>query len=233
MVAGHIGLIVTAGRKQGGEAAVMDAGVPWCADNGAFGKNYPGDAEYLAWLAALPSKETCLFAVAPDVICDHQRTVRRSSRFMATIRSLGYRVAFVAQNGATPRNVPWVEFDVLFVGGDTEWKLGPAARLVIAEAKRLGKWVHMGRVNSGRRMRYAREVGCDSADGTYLTFGPDLNLPAVLDWADEARDQYLLQMWDDGPAVAASLRPACPAPAGTREAVAQALNRPTREVRNG
>ena len=33
------------------------------------------------------------------------------------IRSLGHKVAFVVQNGATVDNVPWDEFDVLFVGG--------------------------------------------------------------------------------------------------------------------
>lgn len=41
----------------------------------------------------------------------------------------------------------------------------------------------MGRVNSERRYRYALAIGCDSADGTYLTFGPDQNLPDVLAWS--------------------------------------------------
>lgn len=42
--------------------------------------------------------------------------------------------------------------------------------------------MHMGRVNSERRLRYADAIGCDSADGTYLAFGPDVNLPDVLAW---------------------------------------------------
>lgn len=64
----------------------------------------------------------------------------------------------------------------------TEWKVGTMAAAVTAEAKRRGKWVHMGRVNSEDRLTRAREMGCDSADGTYLAFGPDVNLPILLGW---------------------------------------------------
>jgi hypothetical protein len=63
-----------------------------------------------------------------------------------------------------------------------EWKLGNAARSLVHEAKRRGKWVHAGRVNSGKRFEYFRAIGADSADGTYLTAGPDKNLPKLLAW---------------------------------------------------
>ena len=79
--------------------------------------------------------------------------------------------------------LPWGQLDVLFVGGTTEWKLGPDARGLTAAARERGKRVHMGRVNSERRYRYAKAIGCDTADGTYLTFGPDLLLPDVLAWS--------------------------------------------------
>jgi hypothetical protein len=82
--------------------------------------------------------------------------------------------------------VPWDEFDVLFLGGSTEWKLGEAAAALTAEAKSRGKHVHMGRVNSRKRYRYARSIGCDSVDGTYLVFGPTVNLPKLLSWLEEA-----------------------------------------------
>jgi hypothetical protein len=42
--------------------------------------------------------------------------------------------------------VPWDAFDVLFLGGTTDWKLGPAAADLTAEARRRGLVVHMGRV---------------------------------------------------------------------------------------
>ena len=40
----------------------------------------------------------------------------------------------------------------------------------------------MGRVNSLRRVRYTEAIGCDTVDGTYLTFGPNMNLPNLLGW---------------------------------------------------
>jgi hypothetical protein len=189
MLDGRLGYIDTPAQGN-----VRPAGVTWCADNGAFGKGYPGDEAFMAWLARQTDKDHCLFATAPDAICDHQRTYRRSDRFLYRIRSLGYRVAFVAQNGARPYNVPWSALDVLFVGGDDDWKLGAAARELVAEARSRGKWVHMGRVNSRQRYRYAQHIGCDSADGTYLTFGPDVNLPKLLGWVHEGRTQTSL--WD-------------------------------------
>jgi hypothetical protein len=74
----------------------------------------------------------------------------------------------------------------------SEWKLGAAARALTAEAKARGKHVHMGRVNSLRRLRYADAIGCDSADGTFLAFGPDINLPPLLGWLRAVNDQQPL-----------------------------------------
>jgi hypothetical protein len=52
----------------------------------------------------------------------------------------------------------------------------------VSEAKARGKWVHMGRVNSFKRMQYADAIGCDSADGAKMTRAPDQILPLVLGW---------------------------------------------------
>ena len=160
------------------------AGIVWAADNGCFGKGYPGDAAWLDWLAANSADaKTCLFAVAPDVVADAEATWQRSAPMLPKIRALGYPAALVAQDGIEHTAIQWDAFDVLFIGGTTCWKLGPAARALVAEAKRHGNRVHMGRVNSERRYRYALAVGCDSADGTYLTYGPDQLLPDVLAWS--------------------------------------------------
>lgn len=168
------------------------AGVQWCADNGCFGKGYPGDEKWLAWLAKnADDASTCLFATAPDVVGDAAATLARSVPFLPAIRALGYPAALVAQDGLEDLDVPWDEFDVLFIGGSTDWKLGPAARALVTEAKARGKWVHMGRVNSERRYRIAHEMGCDSADGTFLTFGPKILLPRLLSWS-RVEDQLSL-----------------------------------------
>ena len=48
----------------------------------------------------------------------------------------------------------------------------------------------MGRVNSLKRLRYADAIGCDSADGTYLTYGPGhRTCPRLLAWLRQVNDQ--------------------------------------------
>lgn len=176
MSAGEIGCIIT--PKQG---QAVPPGAVYCADNGCFGKGYPGDDVWFSWLQTLDA-EGCVFAVAPDVVGDAAATLERSLPWLPQIRSLGLPAAYVAQDGAETVGVPWGEFDVLFIGGSTEWKLGPHAARLAAEAKARGLGVHMGRVNSERRIRYADQIGCDSVDGTFMTYGPNVNLPIVLGW---------------------------------------------------
>lgn len=181
---GHLGYIDT--PAQGNR---RPPGVKWCADNGCGpgrdgkGKGYPGDAAWLAWLERNAADAgTCLFATAPDVVGDAEATLARSIPFLPAIRALGYPAALVAQDGLENLDVPWDAFDVLFIGGTTAWKLGPHAADLIRQAKAHGKWVHVGRVNSNRRFLRFELLGVDSVDGTYLTFGPDVNLPKLLRW---------------------------------------------------
>jgi hypothetical protein len=189
MAAGVLGFIDTAGQG----FRHMRAGTTWCADNGCF-----NDAKFdeARWWRFLQDNATdagsCAFATAPDVLGDAQKTLNRSAPWLPRIRELGYPVAFVAQDGADQYPPPWGEFDVLFIGGSTAFKLGPEARSLIAEAKRRGCRVHMGRVNSLKRYRYAEAVGCDSADGTYLIFGPTVNLPRLLNWVRDLHERPAL-----------------------------------------
>ena len=61
-----------------------------------------------------------------------------------------------------------------------------------AEATDRGKWVHMGRVNTRQRLRYATHIGCDSADGTGMTRAPDKLLAQMLRWLEEDHGQLAL-----------------------------------------
>ena len=187
MNAGVLGYIDT--PAQGNK---RPSGVTWCADNGCFsatGKPFD-EVRWFDWLARnAHDAGRCLFATAPDVVGDAAATLVRSLPWLPKVRELGYPAAFVAQDGLEDLPVPWDEFDALFIGGSTEWKLGVHARRLVGEAKRRGKHVHMGRVNSLKRYRYAEAIGCDSVDGTYLTFGPDVNLPKLLSWVDRVSEQ--------------------------------------------
>jgi hypothetical protein len=163
------------------------ADVKIAADNACFSDpaNY-SDVRYLAFLKNLP--RTLLFATAPDVLGDHATTVERSRPMLAAIRELDLPAAFVAQDGWDEPTTPWDEFDVLFVGGSTAFKFRGGRDAVLA-AKRHGKRTHMGRVNSFERLRAAAAIGCDSADGTFLAFGPVLNAVRMLRWFDRLEQQ--------------------------------------------
>lgn len=163
----------------------------WAADNGCFSSKRAFDlSRYLNWLEAMaPAAQSCLFAPAPDVVGDAEATWERSREVLPILRDLGYRAALVAQDGIEKTDVEWDAFDVLFIGGSTAWKLSEAAFGMVQEAKERGKRVHMGRVNSRRRLLLAASVGCDSADGTMIAFGPDKRLPQLIRWLEELLGQ--------------------------------------------
>ena len=163
-------------------------GAEFFCDNGKFGKGWPGAQAWFDWLTRTVDRygaDRCLGAVAPDVPFDAAGTLDESLPWLACIRELGVPAAFAAQDGCDLLGLPWDDFDVLFIAGSTEWKTGPVAERLSREAKARGKWVHMGRVNSRHRLRIAEWFGCDSADGTYLAFGPDKNLALLRGWLDE------------------------------------------------
>lgn len=191
-----LGLMLTP-QKRRNERQIKDY-TCWAADNGCFTQ---GDAfslpSYLAWLKSLrPYQRDCRFAVAPDVVADARATISRSLPVLPQIRALGYPAAFVAQDGLEDLDVPWRDFDVLFIGGSTAWKLSDAAASVVAEAKRQGKVTHMGRVNSLKRLRAAQGMGCDSCDGTMVARKPNARVRQLVGWLATVERQPSLTWWE-------------------------------------
>jgi hypothetical protein len=176
--------------KQGNK---IPAGVRVAVDNGCF-SDPDGFGDGSAFLECLTSHppDAVAFATSPDVVADWTATLDRSVEWLSRIRSANYRAAIVLQDGATIDTVPWSAADAVFVGGSTEWKLSPTAGDLVQEAARRGVWAHMGRVNSFRRLRLAQWFGCDSVDGTFLVFGPDVNLPKVTRWLDSVNTQPIM-----------------------------------------
>lgn len=166
----------------------------FAADNGCFvqADKYSNDG-FLTWLDKL-DRAACLFAVAPDVVGDAVATKDRAYPMLPRIQKLGFKAAYVCQDGELPNTVEWSKLDAIFIGGSTEWKLSQAAADLVAEAKRRDKWVHMGRVNSYQRMRLAAVIGCDSVDGTMLAFAPDENKAKLMKWLRWLNEQPMLGM---------------------------------------
>jgi hypothetical protein len=102
------------------------------------------------------------------------------------LRERGLVAAVVLQEGIeTTSRIDWEAFDAVFVGGISDaWKESQAVERLCCEARRRGKWRHMGKVNSLRRLRIAVDFGCQSVDGTYLKFGPRINMPKLKGWLD-------------------------------------------------
>jgi len=144
-------------------------GLLYAVDNECFtlGSDFDPDRyrRALRRIAEIHGTGTCLFATAPDVVGDAQATLERAREWLPEIRSLGFPAALVAQDGLENLEIPWSDFDALFVGGTTAWKLGPAAAYLVKEAKRRGKWTHIGRINSVHRAARLLELP-DSVDGT-------------------------------------------------------------------
>ena len=170
-------------------------GTLWAADTGCFNQPEKYDQEtYLRWLRERAAySRRCLFATAPDVVGDAKATMEKSIPMFPLLRKEGYRAALVAQDGLEDIDIPWDEFDCLFMGGTTTWKLSETAYQLAYEAEQQGKWVHQGRVNSWKRLKAAAVSGYDSADGTYLVFGPDTNLPKLNGWLDTLNQQPHLE----------------------------------------
>ena len=120
------------------------------------------------------------WVAVPDVVGDAKETLRLFRLYSPLIER---PLAFVAQNGAEDLELPQ-NIRCLFVGGTTKWKLSRAALSVIDEAKRRGCTVHMGRVNSLKRIRYAYRIGCDSIDDSGVSRFPQKYLKPYLEFIE-------------------------------------------------
>ena len=185
IAAGRLGQLVT---PSSGNTPIP--GARWALDNGAYSAKWSPE-RWSRTLDRYADTPGCLWATVPDVVGDAEATEVLWRRWWSAPMRRGYCAAWVAQDGCR-----WLPAGpkACFLGGSTGWKLGPHARAVVRAAKARGMWVHMGRVNSLRRLRYAQAIGCDSVDGTYLAYAPDANLRRLLAWLDDIRTQQVLDL---------------------------------------
>lgn len=167
------------------------AGV-WACDNACF-----GGIDAPAWLRMLAKlaerRDRPLWVCCPDVVADMGATWAMYDVWAPVLRSLGLPVALVLQDGLElfrwRARLPstWGELAGVFVGGSTDWKLSPFARSVCEEAKARGKWVHVGRVNTERRILTLGRWGCvDTFDGSGFSKWGRTRLPLAVRWIDRA-----------------------------------------------
>ena len=139
------------------------AGKPYGLDNGCF-----STFDKQTWLRMIGEarKASPIFACAPDIVGDAQRTVELFEQFYGDM--LGVPKALVLQDGIGNVEIPWNRITAVFVGGSDNFKISAECRAACKAAKMLDKWVHVGRVNTAKRVRDWIGIA-DSIDGSGIS----------------------------------------------------------------
>lgn len=161
----------------------------WCGDNGRFSPNgtpeNPINPKWTEteWLKMLDYysddlRPLCRFMAVPDVPYNAHETMLAFDHYLPEVKNRGYPPALCAQNGMKPADIPWSEVAAVFIGGDDEFKLGREGAAIAVEAHKRKKWVHVGRVNSYKRM--IQVWWADSVDGTMLAYNSGIDRQRLL-----------------------------------------------------
>jgi hypothetical protein len=139
------------------------AGKPYGLDNGCFSQ-----FDKQTWLRMIGEarKVAPIFACAPDIVGDAQRTIELFDQFYGDM--LGVPKALVLQDGIGNCTIPWNRITAVFIGGSDAFKVSAECRSACKAAKMLDKWVHVGRVNTAKRVRDWIGIA-DSIDGSGIS----------------------------------------------------------------
>ncbi len=126
-------------------------GIPYGLDNGAFTQFKAGTFTRMAEAAVDDSR--CRWIAIPDYPMCAYSTIGLFRHWKHVIRR---KRAFVLQNDIYRYKtlIPWNEIVCVFVGGDDRFKESREAVEIAIEARERGKWVHVGRVNTVRRLDF-------------------------------------------------------------------------------
>ena len=151
------------------QGALRSEGFKYALDNGAwhsFQQSRPFDCvKFRRALDLLGSDAD--FVVAPDIVEGGRESLLMSCAWLDELRQRCRLVLIAVQDGMTPDMIrPLLAQDVgLFIGGSTQWKersLPGWGRL----ARDARAYLHVGRVNSRRRIKLCALAGADSFDGS-------------------------------------------------------------------
>jgi hypothetical protein len=184
----YIGQLMT---PQAGNSYRFD--IPTAADNAAY-SNWD-ECKFIMMLDSLIGKEL-LWVSSPDVVGDAIATSELFDKWWVEIKQKrNLPISLVLQDGQEWIGLPdYDAFDAIFIGGTTGFKLGKYVRYSITKVKDMGKQVHMGRVNSFERLKYAMDIGCDSIDGTSMSMYPDVYIPKFLKFIEQYKRQEVLPL---------------------------------------
>ena len=139
------------------------AGVPYGLDNGCF-----STFRKATWRRLLTqARETKpVFVCLPDIVGDARRTLDLFDFFLEETEGLPR--ALVLQDGIGKHPIPMRYMDAVFIGGSDDFKVSAEAFNAAKAAKMADKWVHVGRVNTAKRVM--DWIGkADSLDGSGIS----------------------------------------------------------------
>ena len=164
------GLLVSATGVQSREGFDV-----WCLDNGAWTAHQKGTEWNADLFVKLCHKlgDGAQFVVVPDIVGGGLDSLQLSLSWLPRLDHVAQRRLIAVQDGMVPNDVrQYLNKRVgIFVGGSTEWKL-ETLRSWGCLARETGAYLHVGRVNSQRRIALCQDAGADSFDGTSVTCFP-------------------------------------------------------------
>ena len=124
-------------------------------DETAFARVYRSHGEGADWI------------VLPDIVAAGLDSLLFSLEWLDRLNDYQGLFLLAVQDGMKPEHVrPFIGKRVgLFVGGTTPWKLDTLPQWAEL-ARTQGVYLHVGRVNTARRIRYCSGFGVHSFDGT-------------------------------------------------------------------
>lgn len=157
------GLLISASgvlRDEGFDLLIIDNGA-WSS----FCQSKPWDSGRFQTAVDMFG-ERAQVIITPDIVAGGLTSLRLSESWIPRLYDIAPQVIPV-QNGMTPADVrPLLSSRVgIFVGGTTEWKLA-TMRQWGELAKDVNCYLHIGRVNSAKRIQLCQDAGADSFDGT-------------------------------------------------------------------
>jgi hypothetical protein len=159
------GLLLSPGKP-------CDPRFKYALDNGAFGAWQQGKPFNVPAFERHVSRHGsgAEFVVAPDIVAGGAASLAFTMEWLPRLQGVGKRRLIAVQDGMTEEHVrPHLcETVGIFVGGTTEWKL-QTLPLWGRVARQTGAYLHVGRVNTVRRIRLCHEAGAHSIDGTSAT----------------------------------------------------------------
>src|SRR5262245_2157471 len=147
-------------------------GMSYALDNGAWSayqRGVPWDAD--AFLRAVGQLGMGAdFVIVPDVVGDGMASLARSRTWLPFLVGRTRLLLVAVQDGMREPDVAPVLGQTvgLFVGGTTAWKLATLGQWGELAA-RVGCYLHVGRVNTQRRIARCHAAGAQSFDGTSVS----------------------------------------------------------------